>query len=169
MHFYRKVSSGKTGLPFQSPTYSREFFGGTHGKRVSQNPEFLHWKRNVDWISSELSRTWTWTFHAITSITAIFELSLLSDHSYHLKAQTINSSVKIYSRWYNTTFNFRYVFKMSFKCQVKCQVSSNATIKWESFLCWEKRTCVFSTFTCTLISAFFTAWGEVSTHFSSIH
>ena len=41
MHFYRKVSSGKTGLPFQNPTYSREFFSGTHGKRVSQIPEFL--------------------------------------------------------------------------------------------------------------------------------
>ena len=40
------------------------------------------------------------------------------------QAQTINSSVKIYSRWYNTTFNFRYVFKMSFKCQVSSQVSS---------------------------------------------
>ena len=41
MHFYRKVSSGKTGLPFQNPTYSREFFRGTRGKRVNQNPEFL--------------------------------------------------------------------------------------------------------------------------------
>lgn len=51
------------------------------------------------------------TFHAITSITAIFELSLVPVHGYHLKVQTINSSVKIYSRRYNTTFNFRYVLK----------------------------------------------------------
>ena len=42
MHFYRKVSSGKTGLPFQHPTYSRKFFSGTHGKRVKPEfPEFL--------------------------------------------------------------------------------------------------------------------------------
>lgn len=34
------------------------------------------------------------TFRAITSITAIFELSLVPVHAYHLKAQTINSSVK---------------------------------------------------------------------------
>lgn len=76
------------------------------------------------------------TFRAITSITAIFELSLVPVHAYHLKAQTINSSVKIYSRRYNTTFNFRYVFKMSFKCQVSFKLYT--AIKWEIFLCWER-------------------------------
>jgi len=35
MHFNGRVSKGKTGLPFQNSTYSREFFSRTHRKHVS--------------------------------------------------------------------------------------------------------------------------------------
>ena len=49
-------------------------------------------------------------------------------HGYHLKAQTINSSARIYSRRYNTTFNFRYILKwvLSVKFLLNCTRQLNA-------------------------------------------
>ena len=46
MHFHRKVSSRKTGLPFQNPTNPREF---SVERTENSEPEFLgKWKAHYD-------------------------------------------------------------------------------------------------------------------------
>ena len=60
MHFHRKVSSRKTGLPFQNPTNPRKF---SVERTENSEPEFLgKWKAHYDILAITRGRITTATF-----------------------------------------------------------------------------------------------------------